>query len=220
MDKIKQLLKEMGLSDEQIQKFIDEGIKDKFVPKYRMDEVNEKNKQLTDDISARDKQIKDLSKFEGDNATLKSKIDELEKANKEKDEANAKAIKELKIDNAVNYALSGKVQEGYNDLVLGLIDKSLIILKDDGTVSGLDEQIEKIKKDKSLLFVAEQEGNNGQGADNNNKQGWSFKGSDPKDGQQQGKKSVSENFVSSLLEDNKSISEATKTASEYYFGTK
>lgn len=218
MDKIKQLLKEMGLSDEQIEKFIDGAIKDKFVPKHRFDEVNEKNKQLTEDVSQRDKQIKDLSKFEGDNVTLKTKIEELEKSNKEKDEANAKAIQQLKIDNAVNYALNGKVQEGYNDLVLGLIDKSLIILKDDGTVSGLEEQIEKIKKDKSLLFVSEQEGNNGQGADS--KQGWNFKGSDPKDGQQQGKKSVSENFVSSLLEDNKSISEATKTASEYYFGTK
>lgn len=215
MEHIKQLLKEMGLSDEQIEKFIKNAITDKFIPKHRMDEVNEKNKQLTDDVKNRDKQIEDLKKFEGDNATLKSKIEELETANKEKDEANAKAIKELKVDNAITYALSGKVQEGYGDLVTGLIDKTLIILKDDGTVSGLDEQLSKIKESKPLLFVS---GDGEGGEDGGKPQGWNFKGSDPKDSQNHNKTTVSENFVKSLLEDNKNISEETKSASEFYFG--
>lgn len=216
MEHLKKLLKELNLTDEQIDKFIKEGINDKFIPKFRFDEVNEKNKQLTDDISARDKQIKELSKFEGDNASLKTKIEELEKANKEKDEENQKAIKQLKIDNAVDFALNGKVQEGYNDIVRGLIDKQLIILKDDGTVSGLDEQIEKIKKDKALLFVED----NGDGEGSKKPDGWNFKGGDLKDGQNQNSNSISENFVNSLLADNKAISESTKNASDYYFGTK
>lgn len=216
MENLKKLLKELGLTDEQVDKVIKEGINDKFIPKFRFDEVNEKSKQLTDDISARDKQIKELSKFEGDNASLKTKIEELEKANKEKDEENQKAIKQLKIDNAVDFALNGKVQEGYNDIVRGLIDKQLIILKDDGTVSGLDEQIEKIKKDKALLFVSD----NGDGDDGKKQDGWNFKGGDPKDGQKQTSKSISENFVNSLLADSKAISESTKNASDYYFGTK
>ena len=215
MEKIKQLLKEMGLSDEQIEKFVKEAINDKFIPKHRMDELNAKNKQLTDDITDRDNQIKSLKKFEGDNATLKTKIEELETANKQKDEANAKAIKELKIENAINYALNGKVQEGYQDLVTGLIDKSLIILKDDGTVSGLDEQLAKIKESKSLLFVSD---NNGEQDKDTKPNGWNFKGTDPKDGQPHNKKSVAENFVNDLLQDNKNVSEATKSASEYYFG--
>ena len=50
MDFIKQILKEMGLTDEQISKFIKEAINDKFIPKHRFDEVNAKNKQLTDDF--------------------------------------------------------------------------------------------------------------------------------------------------------------------------
>ena len=44
MDKIKAKLKELGLSDEQIEQFIKESINDKFIPKHRFDEVNEKNK--------------------------------------------------------------------------------------------------------------------------------------------------------------------------------
>lgn len=218
METIKLKLKELGLSDEQIQKFIDEAFKDKFIPKHRMDEVNAKNKQLTEDLNNRDKQIKELSKFEGDNATLKTKIEELEKANKAKDEENAKVIQSLKIENAVNYALNGKVQEGYIDIVTNLIDKSLIILKDDGTVSGLDEQIEKIKKDKALLFVSDNDGNNNQ--DGGKPNGWSFKGDNLQDGQQNTKKTVSENFVASLVADNKAISDATQKATDFYFGTK
>ncbi len=214
MDKIKQVLKEMGLSDEQIEKFIKDAINDKFIPKHRFDEVNEKNKQLTDDVTERDKQISNLKKFEGDNATLQTKIEELETANKQKDEENAKAIKALKIDNAINYALNGKVQDGYSDLVLGLIDKNLIVLKDDGTIAGLDEQIEKAKKDKPLLFVTEQEGDN----KDQKFDGWSFKGSQPQDNQGQTNKSISENFVNSLLNDSKEISEATAKATEHYFG--
>lgn len=214
MDKIKQILKEMGLSDEQIEKFIKDAINDKFIPKHRFDEVNEKNKQLTDDVAERDKQISNLKKFEGDNATLQTKIEELETANKQKDEENAKAIKSLKIDNAINYALNGKVQDGYNDLVLGLIDKSLIVLKEDGTIAGLDEQIEKARKDKPLLFVTEQEGGKG----NQQFDGWSFKGDDPKDKQSQTNKSISENFVNSLLNDSKTISDVTAKATEHYFG--
>lgn len=214
MEQIKQILKEMGLSDEQISKFIKDAINDKFIPKHRFDEVNEKNKQLIDDVVERDKQISNLKKFEGDNATLQAKIEELETSNKQKDEENAKAIKSLKIDNAINYALNGKVQNGYNDLVLGLIDKSLIVLKEDGTIAGLDEQIEKAKKDKPLLFVTEQEGGKG----NQQFDGWSFKGDDPKDKQGQTNKSISENFVNSLLNDNKTISDATAKATEHYFG--
>lgn len=216
MDKIKAKLKELGLSDEQIEQFIKDAINDKFIPKHRFDEVNEKNKQLETDVKERDTQIANLKKFEGDNATLKSKIDELEASNKQKDEENAKAIKELKIDNAINYALDGKVEKGYGDLVLGLIDKTSIILKDDGTVAGLDEQIEKIKTDKPKLFKEVGEGD-GDGGDNKDK-GWSFKGDDPNDSQKHTKKSISENFVSSLLNDNKQVSEATTKATEHYFG--
>lgn len=213
MDKMKQALKELGLTDEQIEKFIKDNVNDKFIPKHRFDEINEKNKQLTEDVSNRDKQIKDLSKFEGDNATLKSKIEELEKANKEKDEANSKAIKELQIENAIRSTLGGKVQKGYEDLVHGLIDKALIILKEDGTVSGLDEQLTKIQESKPLLFTQGEDNNQ----DNRNT-GWNFKGEPPKDGQRQSNKSVSENFVTSLLDDNKAISETTSKATEFYFG--
>lgn len=214
MDKIKAKLKELGLSDEQIDEFVKETINDKFIPKHRFDEVYEKNKQLESDVKDRDTQITNLKKFEGDNATLKTKIEELETANKQKDEENAKAIKDLKIDNAINYALDGKVEKGYADLVLGLINKADIILKDDGTVAGLDEQIEKIKTDKPKLFkeVGEGDNNGGEG------KGWSFKGDDPNDSQKQTKKSISENFVNSLLNENKQVSEVTAKASEHYFG--
>lgn len=215
MDKIKLLLKEMGLTEEQVTKFVTECITDKFIPKHRFDEINQKNSQLEQTISERDKQIKELSKFEGDNATLKEQIEKLQEENKQKDEQNQKAITELKMQNAISQALSGKVQQGYNDIVENLIDKSLITIKADGTISGLEEQIIKLQQDKPLLF----EENKPEGNDKK-PNGWNFKGSNPQDGKDASKKSVSENFVQSLLDDNSKISETTKQANDYYFGQK
>lgn len=215
MDKIKLLLKEMGLTEEQVTKFVTECITDKFIPKHRFDEINQKNSQLEQTVSERDKQIKELSKFEGDNATLKEQIEKLQEENKQKDEQNQKAITELKMQNAISQALSGKVQQGYNDIVENLIDKSLITIKSDGTISGLEEQIIKLQQDKPLLF----EENKPEGNDKK-PNGWNFKGSNPQDGKDASKKSVSENFVQSLLDDNSKISETTKQANDYYFGQK
>lgn len=215
MDKIKLLLKEMGLTEEQVTKFVTECITDKFIPKHRFDEINQKNSQLEQTVSERDKQIKELSKFEGDNATLKEQIEKLQEENKQKDEQNQKAIAELKMQNAISQALSGKVQQGYNDIVENLIDKSLITIKADGTISGLDEQIIKLQQDKPLLFEENKPEGNDKKPD-----GWNFKGSNPQDGKDASKKSVSENFVQSLLDDNSKISETTKQANDYYFGQK
>lgn len=215
MDKIKLLLKEMGLTEEQVTKFVTECITDKFIPKHRFDEINQKNSQLEQTVSERDKQIKELSKFEGDNATLKEQIEKLQEENKQKDEQNQKAITELKMQNAISQALSGKVQQGYNDIVENLIDKSLITIKADGTISGLDEQIIKLQQDKPLLFEENKPEGNDKKPD-----GWNFKGSNPQDGKDASKKSVSENFVQSLLDDNSKISETTKQANDYYFGQK
>ena len=117
--------------------------------------------------------------------------------------------------NAISQALSGKVQQGYNDIVENLIDKSLITIKADGTISGLDEQIIKLQQDKPLLFEENKPEGNDKKPD-----GWNFKGSNPQDGKDASKKSVSENFVQSLLDDNSKISETTKQANDYYFGQK
>lgn len=64
----------------------------------------------------------------------------------------------LKLDNAVMLALTGS---GALDakLTASLIDKQLLKLDDKGGVIGLDEQLTKIKTDKSFLFSTKEQEN-------------------------------------------------------------
>lgn len=210
----REFLKSLGLEDSVIDQIMKDGINKNFIPKHRFDEVNEELKSQKDLVIERDKQIKDLSKFEGDNKALKTKIDELETANKEKAAEYEANLKTVKLENAIKNALKDQVQEGYLDIVEGLIDKSIITLKDDGTVSGLQEQIDAKKADKPLLFAEAKKGEDGKEKDPVN---FKFKGDDPKDSSNNDKTSDSEAFVNDLLANRSPQTEASEKAATHYF---
>lgn len=121
------------------------------VPKDKYNEVSEVKKQLENDLKDRDTQLETLKKSVGDNESLKNQITSLQNENKTKDDEYQQKIKDLTINSAIKLELSGKVHD--IDLVSGLVDKSKVILADDGTSTGLKEQIEDLRKDKSFLFT-------------------------------------------------------------------
>lgn len=82
------------------------GLDGDFVTKTRFNEVNEENKTLKQSVSDRDKQLNDLKKSSGDNAELKAQIEELQKKNTEQAKAHAAEMAQLKLDNAVDTALT------------------------------------------------------------------------------------------------------------------
>ena len=51
-------------------------------------------------------------------------------------------------------AVSASAQD--SDLVAGLLDRTKLILGDDGKVTGLDEQVKALKESKPFLFKSEQ----------------------------------------------------------------
>lgn len=120
------------------------------VPKNTYNEVSEAKKQLETDLKDRDTQLENLKKSVGDNETLKNQITSLQNENKTKDNEYQQKIKDLTINSAIKLELSGKVHD--IDLVSGLVDKSKVILADDGTSTGLKEQIEALQNEKSFLF--------------------------------------------------------------------
>lgn len=122
----------------------------KYVEKSKFDEVKQAKKQLETDIKDRDTQLEDLKKSAGDNADLKQQIETLQADNKKKDEDYQSELKDLKLTNAIKLAIADSAQDV--DLVTGLIDKSKLLLSDDGKVTGLDEQITGLKEGKSFLF--------------------------------------------------------------------
>lgn len=121
-----------------------------YVPKSRFNEVNEEKKTLTATVADRDKQLETLKKSTGDLDALKNQIKSLQDANKKaQEEADAK-MKELRINDAIKLAIVDKAQDV--DIVSGLFDKDKLILGDDGKITGLDEQLKELQKNKAFLF--------------------------------------------------------------------
>ncbi|MCH1965942.1 phage scaffolding protein [Paraclostridium sordellii] len=130
----------------------------KYVEKTKFDEVKQAKKQLETDVKDRDTQLETLKKSAGDNATLKQQIEQLQNDNKKKDEEYQAELKDLKLTNAIKLAITDSAQD--IDLVTGLIDKSKLILSEDGKVTGLDEQVTGLKESKSFLFKSEESNQN------------------------------------------------------------
>lgn len=132
----------------------------KYIEKSKFDEVKQAKKQLETDIKDRDTQLETLKKSVGDNAALKQQIETLQADNKKKDEDYQAELKDLKLTNAIKLAIADSAQDV--DLVSGLIDKTKLILSDDGKVTGLEEQVTGLKESKSFLFksVDENDTNN------------------------------------------------------------
>ena len=130
----------------------------KYVEKTKFDEVKQAKKQLETDVKERNTQLETLKKSAGDNASLKQQIEQLQNDNKKKDEEYQAELKDLKLTNAIKLAITDSAQD--IDLVTGLIDKSKLILSEDGKVTGLDEQITGLKESKSFLFKSEESNQN------------------------------------------------------------
>lgn len=141
-----------NLSDEDINKIVNASTEElkEYVLKTKFDEVNSAKKQLETDVKDRDKQIEEIKKNTGDNEELKKQIETLQGENKTAKEKYEAELKDLQITNAIKLAISGKAHD--SDLVAGLIDKSKLIPNEDGSITGLDEQIKILNKEKSFLF--------------------------------------------------------------------
>ena len=121
-----------------------------YVTKTRFNEVNESKKALSEQIADRDKQLTGLKKNAGDNQELKKQIEALQKANNEQKAAFDAQTKALRMDTAIKLAVADSAQDA--EIVSGLIDKSKLILGEDGKITGLAEQVDALKKDKAFLF--------------------------------------------------------------------
>lgn len=140
----------MGLTEEQASKVMD-SLDGDFVTKARFNEVNEELKASKKSISDRDKQLEDLKKSAGDNTALTQQIADLQKANTDQQKAHEQEIAALKLNNAVEMALSGAKAKNIK-AVRAMLDDAKIKLGEDGKLSGLDEQIEALKKSDGYMF--------------------------------------------------------------------
>lgn len=152
----KEELVSMGLSEEQADKVLaahKEEMKE-YVPKSRFNEVNEEKKTLKSQLAERDKQLTDLKNTAGDNEQLKQKIAELEESNKKASAEHEAQLKQLRIDHAVESALTSAKARNQK-AVRALLNLDDVDIDDDGKIKGLDKQIKKLVESDDTKFLFE-----------------------------------------------------------------
>lgn len=150
---VEEYIASLNLADE-AKKKATEGLKkflkDNYVEKAKFDETTTAKSNLEMQIKERDKQLETLKKTAGDKEKLESTIQQLQEENKSSKTKYEQDLKNLRIDSAVKLKLTNTAQDV--DIVASLIDKTKLIVSDDGTVAGLDEQINPLKQSKPFLF--------------------------------------------------------------------
>ena len=149
----KEKLLEWGLTEEQATKVM-EGLNGSFVTKARFNEVNTELTAAKNTIKERDTQLETLKKASGDTKALQDQITQLQADNKKKDDDHAAELKNLKISNAVELALTGAKAKN-NTAVKALMADFLAKaeLADDGTVKGLGDEIKKLVDGQDTAFL-------------------------------------------------------------------
>lgn len=155
----RKFLEDMGLEKEQVDKILDENSQDIGKAKgdsekiqKDLDAANAEVESLKGQIFDRDKQLETLKNSTGDVEGMKQEIAKLQADNKAKDDAHAAEIKQLKIDAAIDSALTGAKAKNNTAVKALLKDLDKAELADDGTIKGLAEQIEALQKSDAYLF--------------------------------------------------------------------
>ena len=138
---------------EEIDKKVSEEIGKSFVTRADFNTVNTEKKALADTVKERDKQLETLKASTGDMEALKAQIATLQADNAAAAKTHAEEIKRLKVDTAVELALTAAKAKNVK-AVKALLELDKAELDEDGTVKGLAEQIQKLAKapDSGFLF--------------------------------------------------------------------
>lgn len=170
---LKDLLK--GLDDsviEQVQKTVKENTKslsaklfidgdgEHYVPHARFDEVVSQRDKANSSITSYKSQLEELSKQVEEGSAAQATIQDLTA----KLDAQSKLAKSAIIESRLQPLIQDSIAPASD--ILGFMDVSKIFVNDDGSVTGLEEQLKEVKDAKKYLFKentegAEQSGANG-----------------------------------------------------------
>ena len=155
--KFEELLKAQGLSDEQISAITKAMGKEKIYTttlenaEERYNKLKAQKENLDEQLKTTDETIKDLKKNNVDNEELQKTIKQHEDTIKNLKADSEKKIRNLTLDSAINNALT-KAKAKHSDLLASKFDRDKLVINEDGTVTGLDEQLKSFKDTYKDLF--------------------------------------------------------------------
>ncbi len=147
-----QFLKDLGLEKEVIDKILAENGRDIETEKAKTTDLQTQLDTANKTIKERNKQLETLKNSTGNIEELKKQIETLQNDNKAADEEHAKEIKRIKVENALNNALSAANAKNSKAVKALLELGEDVELEEDGRIKGLDEKIKALKKSDSYLF--------------------------------------------------------------------
>ncbi|SES02774.1 phage scaffolding protein [Salipaludibacillus aurantiacus] len=153
----REALKEMGLTDEQIDKVMAEHGNTVNDLKKKVEDAKKVEQQLDDykkQIDDRDKQLKDLSKQAEGNEDLQAQIKKLQDENDTVKNKYEQKLQQQSFDHTLEKSLSGAKARNPK-AVKALLDMDTIKM-DGENLKGLDEQLNNLKENEPYLFESDE----------------------------------------------------------------
>ena len=144
----------MNLADDQIDQIMKANGVDIEAAKSSLGDIGaikQENTTLKEQLETRDKDMKALKKQVGDNEDLTKQVTDLQAKYDNDTKDLAAQLSQTKLNGALTTALTGAKARNPKT-VEALLDMDKIQLGDDGSLSGLDDQLNAIKKDNGYLF--------------------------------------------------------------------
>lgn len=116
----REFLEKLGLEKEAIDKILDENGKDIEAGKTKLTELEDARKTLESTLAERTSQLEKLSKSKGNAEELQAEIEKLKLANKEADDKHQQEVKDIKINSAIQAALSGAKAKNLRSVNAGI----------------------------------------------------------------------------------------------------
>lgn len=152
--------KDGELDDAQFEAELNKALPEDWIPKAKYNEVNEARKLADENLKKANATLDELKGKAGLSDEYKAQIDALKAEAKKAEEAHKATIDGMRRDSAINQALaSAKARNA--KAVRALLDESKLVLNEDGTLSGLKEQLEAVQKDNGYLFEESDHGEGG-----------------------------------------------------------
>jgi len=139
----------LDLEKEVIDEILAENGRDIEKAKKDYETIKSQLEKANNTIKERDAQLEKLKNSPDNPETLKQQIQQLQDDNKAAKEAHEKELKELKVSNALEKALTDAKAKNSKAVQALLELGDDVELNEDGTIKGLDEKIKALKKSDS-----------------------------------------------------------------------
>lgn len=153
----RKFLEDLGLEKEVIDKILNEAGNDLESAKSGYETLKKEKEHLDEELKKRDSQIDDLKKSVKSVEDLTNEIDKLKKENATAKEAHEKEMFNIKVDSAVDKALTTAKARNKQAARALIKDLDKAQFNDDGTIKGLSEQIKALTEAEDSKFLFEEQ---------------------------------------------------------------